>query len=81
MSGLGIMVLTLLFLVSMATNHQDGGGRRQMPGNMLNERVMPDRDYEFGCFSSADCEPGQECCAYNLHDEEGYCDYECEYFY
>nr|Q9BP59.1 RecName: Full=Conotoxin VnMSGL-0123; Flags: Precursor [Conus ventricosus]AAG60507.1 conotoxin scaffold VI/VII precursor [Conus ventricosus] len=38
MSGLGIMVLTLLLLVSMATSHQDGGGKQATQRDAINVR-------------------------------------------
>nr|WMD30195.1 conotoxin precursor O3 superfamily protein [Conus araneosus] len=68
MSGLGIMVLTLLLLVSMATNHQDGRVRRLMLRNRLRKMT---------CSSEDDCPDDQECCLDNLGDTEGFCIDDC----
>nr|ADZ74136.1 conotoxin Vi6.7 [Conus virgo]ADZ99321.1 conotoxin Vi6.7 [Conus virgo] len=38
MSGLGIMVLTLLLLVFMVTSHQDSGEKRATQRNAINVR-------------------------------------------
>nr|Q9BP58.1 RecName: Full=Conotoxin VnMSGL-0111; Flags: Precursor [Conus ventricosus]AAG60508.1 conotoxin scaffold VI/VII precursor [Conus ventricosus] len=38
MSGLEIMVLTLLLLVSMATSHQDGGEKQATQRDAINVR-------------------------------------------
>nr|DAZ86252.1 TPA_inf: conotoxin precursor O3 [Conus ebraeus] len=39
MSGLGIMVLTLLLLVSMATSHQDAGEKQATLRDAINVRL------------------------------------------
>uniref|UniRef100_A0A0K8TTK5 Conopeptide n=1 Tax=Conus lenavati TaxID=1519839 RepID=A0A0K8TTK5_CONLV len=56
MSGLGIMVLTLLLFVFMATSHQDGGEKQAMQRDAINfrrrrlvTRRPPDRACEMLC--------------------------------
>nr|AMP44737.1 conotoxin [Conus betulinus] len=68
MSGLGIMVLTLLLLVFMATSHQDAGVKRLILRNKLQERT---------CSSPSDCPAGQECCPDKLDEPEGFCINDC----
>nr|UMA82295.1 conotoxin precursor O3 [Conus ebraeus]UMA82576.1 conotoxin precursor O3 [Conus ebraeus]WMD30201.1 conotoxin precursor O3 superfamily protein [Conus ebraeus]DAZ86062.1 TPA_inf: conotoxin precursor O3 [Conus ebraeus]DAZ86253.1 TPA_inf: conotoxin precursor O3 [Conus ebraeus] len=67
MSGLGIMVLTLLLLVSMATSHTDRGVGLLMPRDGLQERT---------CTSDDDCGDLQ-CCPDTVDKPEGRCDSDC----
>nr|WMD30197.1 conotoxin precursor O3 superfamily protein [Conus litteratus] len=68
MSGLGIMVLTLLLLVFMATSHQHRGGKQLMLRNHLQKRT---------CSSPSNCPTGQECCPDKVDEPEGFCADEC----
>nr|WEQ50344.1 conotoxin O3 M6.56ii [Conus magus] len=70
MSGLGIVVLTLLLLVSMATSHQDRGVKRLMLRNTVDDGT---------CKSHKDCSPDQKCCRANVADEKGFCTDGCTF--
>nr|UMA83528.1 conotoxin precursor O3 [Conus judaeus]UMA83857.1 conotoxin precursor O3 [Conus judaeus]DAZ86842.1 TPA_inf: conotoxin precursor O3 [Conus judaeus] len=64
MSGLGIMVLTLLLLVSMATSHQDGGGKLAMQRDAINvgrRRSLTQRAVTEACEESCEVS-GKTCC-------------------
>uniref|UniRef100_A0A0C9RYF7 Ctr_35_TN conopeptide n=1 Tax=Conus tribblei TaxID=101761 RepID=A0A0C9RYF7_CONTD len=67
MSGSGIMVLTLLLLVSMATSRQDRGVGRLMLRNRLHKRDC----------TPGGCPDGQKCCAVSLNDPQMLCSNTC----
>nr|AXL95398.1 conotoxin precursor superfamily O3 [Conus ermineus] len=71
MSRLGIMVLTLLLLVFMATSRQDRGVKRLMLRNKLQKRT---------CSSPSNCPTGQECCPDRVDEPEGFCTDECNIY-
>nr|UMA82578.1 conotoxin precursor O3 [Conus ebraeus] len=64
MSGLGIMVLTLLLLVTMATGHE---------GNRVKWLMLQEKSDDGICKTDPECSTGQVCCSDSLQASDGYC--------
>nr|WEQ50343.1 conotoxin O3 M6.57 [Conus magus] len=68
MSGLRIMVLTLLLLVSMATSHQDRGEKQAMQRdaiNVIRRRSVIRRHVDDQCKETCE-EQEKTCCGKNI---------------
>uniref|UniRef100_A0A0C9SEL6 Ctr_27_N conopeptide n=1 Tax=Conus tribblei TaxID=101761 RepID=A0A0C9SEL6_CONTD len=77
MSGSGIMVLTLLLLVSMATSRQDRGVGRLMLRNRLHKRGSEVKERNNQDCTPGGCPDGQKCCAVSLNDPQMLCSNTC----